>query len=83
MTQDSPLSEADPQSLEALFSKDPLKYTQQDRRTIIDKLIAQRKAWEQAEASGAKSAPRASKGAPKASKPVKGSVEVTFDDLDI
>lgn len=45
----SPLLEADPQSLEELFSKDPLQLTEVDIETIVTTLAAGRQQWMQEE----------------------------------
>lgn len=55
----SPLAEAVPESLDELFSRDPLKLQDSDLDKIIANLRAARQRWITAEASGAKSAPRA------------------------
>lgn len=56
----TPLAEASPQSLQELFSRDPLSYSRQDLQTICDELRRQRAAWIKAEARGQK-APKAAK----------------------
>lgn len=60
MTTTSPLQEANPSSLDELFSRDPLKLQQQDIRTIVEQLRAKRKEWLTAEAAGKKRAPKSS-----------------------
>lgn len=45
----SPLSEAEPRSLEELFSRDPLKLTRSDRDAIVRELRAQSERWAQAQ----------------------------------
>ncbi len=59
----SSLSEASPQSLDELFSRDPLKLSDTDIMTIVVELRRQREKWE---LSGAKSKdPEAKKVMPK------------------
>lgn len=60
----SPLTEANPQSLDALFSADPLSLSDTDLSTIVEELRKQRLRWAAAEASGSTRAPRAAKAAP-------------------
>lgn len=55
----SALSEANPQSLDELLSRDPEGYSKQDRMLVIKALREQRARYEAAEAAG--KAPRASK----------------------
>lgn len=66
MTEETPfpisnaLAEAEPQSLVHILAKDPLKFTRQDRDTVVAALRAQRKKWEASEAEG-KDKPKAQK----------------------
>lgn len=48
----NPLSEAAPDSLAELFSRDPLKLQDQDIGKIVSELRAERERWVVAEASG-------------------------------
>lgn len=41
-TENSPLKEVSPESLELIWSKDPNNYTVQDVERIVDKLVADR-----------------------------------------
>ena len=61
----TPLAEAAPESLDELFSRDPLKLQQQDIRNIINQLRDQRARWRAAEASGATRAPKLKSTSPK------------------
>lgn len=61
----SPLAEAVPESLDDLFSKDPLQLTVSDRALIVASLREARVRWDLAEASGKRSAPKL-KATPKA-----------------
>ena len=45
MTQKSPLEEAQVQSLDALFSEDPLKLSDTDIKTIVQELRRARAKW--------------------------------------
>lgn len=56
---ESPLTEADPQSLDALFSMDPLSLTDKDLAVIVRELRKQRERWAAAEAQGKTRAPKA------------------------
>jgi len=49
-----PLDQASPESLDELFSRDPLQLSDQDLDRIVAHLRAQRNQWKQEEASGAK-----------------------------
>lgn len=51
-TQTSPLAEANPKSLEELFSRDPFEFSEQDEIAIVAALRAQRANWAAAEAAG-------------------------------
>jgi hypothetical protein len=51
MTQDSPLAEANPLSLEELFRLDPLKLTEPDIDQIIAELRRKRALWTASEAA--------------------------------
>lgn len=53
----NPLEEADPKSLDALFSADPLSLTDQDLDVMVAKLRAERAKW-QAEAAKPKGTPK-------------------------
>ena len=64
----SPLLEAQAESLQELFDKDPLQLTDSDVEKIVTELRAQRGRWLIAEKKGK------SKSAPK---------NITLDDLDI
>lgn len=50
--QSNALSEATPESLGELLSRDPEGYQKQDREKIVKALRAQREKWAAAEASG-------------------------------
>lgn len=52
MSKESPLTEAVPESLDALFAKDPLKLTKSDLTDIVKALRAQRERLMTAEAAG-------------------------------
>ena len=54
----SPLSEADPKSLEELFSLDPLKLSRADRDQIVTELRRARVKWEEAKTAPSKGAPK-------------------------
>lgn len=60
--QSSALSEASPESLSELMSRDPLSYSKQDIQTVVARLREQRAKWIQAEFEGA---PARAKRAPK------------------
>lgn len=77
----SPLAEAVPESLDELFSRDPLSLTQQDLDKIIANLREARARWAAAEASGAKSAPRSAKAA--AGPKVAAKPGMSLDDLGL
>jgi len=64
---ESPLAEADPNSLALLFSTNPLDLSDSQIEEIVAKLRAARRLWLTAEAAGATRAPKA----PKAPKPPK------------
>jgi hypothetical protein len=69
----SPLSEADPRSLDELMSRDPFKMTQRDHMEIITELRRMREVWAKAEAAGATKAPKAAK----AAKPPAGPIDAS------
>lgn len=50
----SPLTEAQPESLQELFDKDPLSLTDSDVEKIVTELRAARALWVKAEAKGKK-----------------------------
>jgi len=60
MTDQSPLAEASPKSLDELFSTDPLKLSDSDVDAIIAELRRKRALWAKSEAEGRK-APRTKK----------------------
>lgn len=60
----SPLHEATPDSLDELFSRDPLELSDQDLDSIVAHLRAQRNQWHAEEAAGAKKASKKGKAAP-------------------
>jgi len=71
----SPLEEADPRSLDELYSADPLSLTDSDVDRIVDNLVEKRALWAAAEVEAA------SKGTKKPSKAYlakqeKGSIEL-------
>lgn len=74
----SPLAEASPESLDELFSRDPLKLQDQDIEAIVKALREQRTRWRAAELAGATRAPKAA--APKV-KPTK--VDISLKDLGL
>lgn len=53
-TNESPLAEASPESLQELFDKDPLELTDHDVERIVAELREQRGRWTQAEKKGKK-----------------------------
>lgn len=55
----SPLAEVQPQTLGELFSRDPLSLSDQDIDKIVEELRRQRAKWQEAEATGRKSAAKA------------------------
>jgi len=57
----SPLAEADPNSLALLFSTNPLDLSDSQIEEIVAKLRAARRLWLTAEAAGATKAPKAPK----------------------
>jgi hypothetical protein len=85
MTQDptSPLAEAIPESLDELFSRDPLQLAEPDIDKIVARLRAERANWDKEQAITAGKPPRAKAGAAKATKatPVKLDAKMTLDDL--
>ena len=50
---ESPLKEADPRSLDELYSADPLSLTDPDVDRIVDNLVEKRDLWAAAEAKAA------------------------------
>lgn len=72
----SPLSEANPASLEELFSTSPLERTPEELKVIVETLRAKRALWAQEELAGKKSSSTTKK-APKAAP-----AEISLDDLD-
>lgn len=54
----SPLTEANPASLDELFSRDPLKLSDSDVDQIIEELRRKRMLWAKAELEGKKAKPR-------------------------
>lgn len=52
----SPLAEANPDSLQELFDRDPLELTDADVERIVTELRDQRSRWVKAEAKGKKQA---------------------------
>ena len=82
--QTSPLSEADPQSLDELFSRLDQHITLNTLRSasacgdldaVVRELRRQRAAWAKAEAEGKVRAPKATKATPK--------IQTTLDDLGL
>lgn len=61
MTEPSPLTEADPKSLDMIFSLDPRDLTLPDMDIAIAAMRKWRDSWQIAEAAGKKSAPKAAK----------------------
>lgn len=74
--QSSALSEASPDSLTELLSRDPEGYTRQDLDRIISLMREQRVRWEATEAAGPRKAPKA------ASK-LTSTVTASLDDLGL
>jgi hypothetical protein len=77
----SPLLEAELESLDELFARDPLQLSEQDLDKIIANLRAARNRWLAAEAGGARSAPKA-KAKPKA-KPLEPGQVIELGDLGL
>lgn len=71
---ETPLTQANPQSLETLFNKDPLTLTESDIEIIILKLREERARWNQEE-NKKKSAPKTPKTA--------ATQNLTLGDLDL
>lgn len=72
----SPLAEVDPASLNELFSRDPLKLSDQDIDKMVEIYRAQRLRWKQEEATGG----------PKKAAKIANNAEtkkLSLDDLDI
>jgi hypothetical protein len=78
---DSPLQEADPNSLSELFARDPLELTQQDIKTIVAKLRASRAIWNQEEAKALASGTKLNIAA--TAKKAGTAMQLDFADLDI
>ncbi len=76
---DSPLSEADPQSLDDLYSADPLSLTDSDVERIVSDLREKREQWEKQEAETGPKKSRTKKSYKEA--PEKG--QLTLDNLNI
>ena len=68
---ESPLTEADPQSLNILFDKDPLELTDQDIDAIVAELRKARTEWATEESSKSKS------------KASKVTANLSLEDLDL
>lgn len=64
----TPLAEAQVESIDELFSRDPEGYGDQELDRVIAGLLKQREIWQKAEAAGAKKAPKAA--GTKSTKPV-------------
>lgn len=79
----SPLAEASPESLDELFSRDPLKLQTADLTRIIETLRTQRQRWRDAELSGATRAPRAAKSATPPAPKTKLTPGATLADLGL
>ena len=79
----SPLAEAIPESLDELFSRDPLQLAEPDIDKIVARLRAERANWDKEQAITAGKPPRAKAGAVKAgaAKAVKLDAKMTLDDL--
>ena len=60
----SPLTEAEPESLDELFSRDPLELSTQDINKIVAHLRSLRHQWAADEAAGATKARKKGKAAP-------------------
>jgi len=74
---ESPLAEADPNSLALLFSTNPLDLSDSQIEEVVAKLRAARRLWLTAEAAGATRAPKA----PKAPKPPKAAAAAASEEL--
>lgn len=77
----SPLSEAIPESLDALFSRDPLNMTEDDVGKIVARLRAERAVWAEREANAASRPARGTK--PKALPKAQADTAMTLDDLGL
>lgn len=75
----NPLAEASPASLDELFSRNPLDLTDGDIERIVVELQRRRVEWVEAEAKGAKRAPKAKSAA--VAKAIVGKVDLS--DLDL
>lgn len=73
----SPLHSASPESLDELFSRDPLELSNQDLDKIVAHLRAQRNQWAADEAAGATKGRKAGK------KPSGPKEKITLDQLEI
>lgn len=80
-SQPSPLAEASPESLDRLFSMDPLELAEGDIDKIVARFRREREGWDKAEAAGALKAPRGTKAAPKAKAPAPEGL--SLDDLGL
>jgi len=78
----SPLAEADPNSLALLFSMNPLDLSDSQIEEIVAKLRAARRLWLTAEAAGATRAPKALK-APKPPKAAAAAASEQLKDLGL
>ena len=72
---ENPLGEALPNSLDILFNKDPMKYTEQDIVNIVKALREKSALWKKEEAQGKKKSSTA--------KAVPITSTLTLDDLDL
>jgi hypothetical protein len=66
MTDESPLTEVNPDSLEDLFSTSPLERKPEEWKLVVESLRAQRAKWAQQEAAGTKLSKAKAKAVPKA-----------------
>jgi len=73
----SPLVQASPESLDELFSRDPLELSSQDIDKIVAHLRAQRHQWSADEAAGA------TKARSKGKKPPAPKEKIALDQLDL
>ncbi len=76
---ETPLSEADPKSIDDLYSDDPLNLTNTDLDAMVDDMIKNRHLWLKAEAEGKATGTRAKKVYKEA--PKKG--QLSLDNLNI
>lgn len=77
-TTESPLAEADPYSIDALMSMDPLKLTDDDVIKIVHELRLRRAQWEEEESGARKDSKR-----PNSRKVAKPSIKLTAEDINI